>query len=158
MRPEDFFKTIDSKEDSRKEGVLHHYIEKIIKKYFSECIDVRQLYGIINDPLIKGSDKQYAIREMSEGILQRVFFYNNKTDIHTLMKKGKNHEIIRELIYAIDEHECDILVFPVYKAGNWVAHGMSESANALKLPRIVIPGDGISITIQDIDTFCKEHK
>jgi len=157
MNPVDFFKTIEEKEDTRKEGVLLAYAVKIIKKYFMECIGVYELNDIINDVMIPYKDKQVAIREMADGLLQRVHIYNTKTDLHSLMTKGKNHDVVKELISAITEHDCDILIFPVYKASNWVAHCMGESDNSLKKPRIVIPGDGVSITIQDLDTFIKEH-
>ena len=158
MNPSKFFKTIEENEDSRKEGVLNNYIEKIVKKYFTDCMEIRQLKDILKDPLIKPCDKQVAVREMSDGILSRIYFYNTKTDVYELMKKGIRHDVVKELINVMDEYGCDILVFPVYKAGNWVAHAMGESDSSVKQPRITIPGDGISITIQDLDTFCKEHK
>ena len=157
ISPEDFFRTIDEKEGVRKEGALLRFAEKIIKKHFSEFIPVYDLKGVLGDASIPDKDKPYAIRDVSEGILQRVYFFNEKTDIYSLMKQGVKHPVVKELVNAIKEYDCDILVFPVYKAGNWVAHGIGMSDEAVKSPRIVIPGDGVSITIQDLKTFCKEH-
>jgi hypothetical protein len=158
MRPEDFFKTIDENESTRKEGVLNRYMEKVINKHFGDCINRRQLKDIMFDSSIKQGDKQYAVREMSEGILKCIYFFNDKTDIHTLIKKGKNHEIVNKLIEVMQAYECDVLVFPVYKIGDWVAHSRGMSPDAVKMPRIIIPGDGISVTMQDIGTFVKEYK
>ena len=158
MRPEDFFKTIEENEDSRKDEVLNRYIEKVVSKHFEDCIDRYTLRGIINDPNIAQASKQVAIREMSEGILKRIYFFNTKTDVHTLVKKGKSHDVVKELIHAINEYGCDILIFPIYKTGNWVAHGMGMSPVIIQKPRIIIPGDGVSVIIQDITTFIKEYK
>jgi len=157
MNPTDFFKSIEDNEDSRKEGVLNHYVEKVVKKYFSSCIDVREMTNILRDKQIPQSEKQQALREAALGLLGRVYFFNEKTDVYALIKKGKRHEVVKELLIVMEEFNCDILVFPVYKAGHWVAHCMGMSDEAKTKPRIIIPGDGVSITIQDIGTFCEEH-
>lgn len=157
MNPADFFKSIEENEDSRKEGVLLRYIEKVIIKHYPQCIDPRDLRSIINDKNISFDYKQTAIREHSEWPLSHMFFLNEKTDVFELMKKGKNHNVVEELINAMNEWGCDILIFPVYKQSDWVAHGMGMSDTAEMTPRIIIPGDGVQITIQPITSFKKEY-
>lgn len=158
VAPEDFFKTIGDKEGSRKEGALERYIEKVVNKYFApSCVHPAEVRKIMRDTQISHTDKQLALREASEGILRRVHFFNEKTDMYSLVKKGTKHEVVKELMGVMEEQGCDIVVFPVYKMGHWVAHVIGTGDEADKSPRIVMMGDGIAITIQSIASFCGEH-
>lgn len=157
MRPEDFFKTVDDVKDSDRARVDNNYMERIVKKYFAQSLDPYTLKSVMKDPLIKPSDKQAAVRELADGLLSRIYFYNRKADIVSVLRKGHRHDVVKELISAAESDECDILVFPVLGLGNWVAHLLGESEEAARKARIVIPGDGITITIQNIQEFCSEH-
>jgi hypothetical protein len=157
VNPADFFKSIEDNEDSRKKGVLLRYMEKVIKKHFASCIDLGDLKSIIYDDNISYDHKHIAIRESSYAPLANAYFFNEKTDVFDLMKKGKEHPVVKELINAMNEWDCDILIFPVYKQSDWVAHGKGMSDEAEMTPRIIIPGDGALITIQPLTSFTKEH-
>ena len=157
MRPEDFFKSAEDCAESRKQMSLMRYMEKIIKKYFRDCISPAHMREALYDRGIEDGLRQFAVRDVAEGMLKRTYFTNEKTDVYQLLKQGLRHEAVRTLLEAVAEHDCDVLVFPVYKAGNWVAHILGESAESLKVPRIVIPGDGLSVKIQTMETFYKEY-
>ena len=157
MRPEDFFKTIEDGESSRKEGALLSYAERIIKKYFLSMVDPGYFKSVMRDPNIKDCDKLYAVRERAEDYLARVHFFRTKTDLYELITRGYRHDVVKELVDVMQSDGLDIVVFPVYKRGNWVAHNMGMSPDARKKPRIIIPGDGVSVTIQMLDNFVEEY-
>lgn len=157
MNPEDFFKTIEEKGALTKERVLNRFVEKIILKHFPDLTDTKKLKDILWDDDIPQEHKQQAIRDISDGLLAETHFFNESAEIGALFKKGTRHEVVKEFLWALDIG-CSAMIFPVYKSGNWIAHAFGMSPEAIKKPRIIIPGDGVSITMQELSIFREEYK
>jgi len=157
MRPEDFFKSAEEVGDGMKEASVIRFAEMIVKKYFLGCVDERVLANIIKDPHIADGLRLQAVREASEGVLSCTFFTRERADIMTVLKKGLRHPLIKDFLERAEISGCEALVFPMEKLGPWVIHYKGESPECDRVPRVVIPGDGARLALQDIKSFAREY-
>jgi hypothetical protein len=153
MDVEDFFKTGKEIAEEQKEHTEFGYALRIIKRHFEHCVDLNYVQSVARDRQIDVTLKLDAIKERADEPLRDMFFAKETAEVLDIIKKGSKNKTVKRFVELHKTHGARAMVFPMKGLSNWVIHIGDLVADTRRKTALVIPGFGISITIQRLETY-----